>query len=195
MDKNHFLVCIKIPPLKRTVLINGLIAGVIVSVITVGINPLVENGTINYDAGVLLGYASMIVAFTTIFFGIRKYRDHVLTGVISFGRAFKVGILITLVASGIYASAWDIYYRSSTTDFTERYTQQYLDKMEAEGATSEEIASMRTEMDAFNEMYKNPVVRFGITLMEILPVGLAISLLSAAILSKTHLQKQGNSRG
>jgi hypothetical protein len=39
-------------------------------------------------------------------------------------------------------------------------------------------------MDALWESYKNPVIRFGFTLMEIVPVGLVLTLISAGLLRK-----------
>lgn len=170
--------------MKKIVLINGLIAGLIVSVIMIATRPLVGKETMRHDGGVMIDYASMVIAFTAIFIGIKRYRDRVLNGVISFLQAFKVGIMIALVASLIYAVAWDIYYRTVQSDFTHRYTEQYLRTMEHNGASAEEIASMRGQMEDFNEMYENPFIRFGITLMDILPVGLIITTLSAALLSR-----------
>lgn len=46
---------------------------------------------------------------------------------------------------------------------------------------------MRIEMENFYELYKNPLIRFGVTLTEILPVGLVLTLLSAAILRKREI--------
>jgi hypothetical protein len=173
--------------MTRIILINGLIAGVIVSALMLVSHPLIENGTISYDNGMWVGYASMVLALSMIFVGIKTYRDHVLRGVISFGRACKVGLLITLVASVIYAFTWDIYYRVAAEDFTEKYTEHYLEKMQNEGASQEEIRSMETEMENFNKLYENTFIRFGITLMEILPVGIVITLLSAAILRRREV--------
>ena len=170
--------------MKRIVLVNGVIAGLIVSGIMVIIHPLIEDGTIGYDNGTFVGYASMVLALSMIFAGIKTYRDQVLKGAISFGEAVKVGLLITVVASVMYAVTWDIYYRVAASDFSEKYAAHYIEKMEKEGASQEEIASMRTEMEAFNEMYRNTFIRFGITLIEIVPVGLIITLISAAILKR-----------
>jgi hypothetical protein len=39
-------------------------------------------------------------------------------------------------------------------------------------------------MDDFKMMCRNPAIRFGMTLMEILPVGIIITLISAALLRK-----------
>lgn len=173
--------------MKKIVLINGIIAGLIVSGIMIISHPLIDDGTLSYDSGMLVGYASMVLALSMVFVGIKSYRDHVLRGVISFGKAFKIGLLITLIASLMYAVTWDIYYRVAARDFSEKYAAHYIDKMEKEGASAGEISAMRLEMQEFNVLYENAFVRFGITLMEILPVGLVVTLLSAAVLRKREV--------
>ena len=176
----------KISIMKKIVIVNGVIAGLIVSGIMVISHPMIEDGRIGYDNGQLVGYASMVLALSLIFFGIRTYRDQVLNGIISFGQAVKVGLFITLVASVMYAITWDLYYRVAASDFSEKYTAHYLEKMEKEGASQEEISSMRTHMEAFNELYENTFVRFGITMIDIVPVGLVITLISAAFLKRSR---------
>jgi hypothetical protein len=168
--------------MKRIVIINGLIAGVIVSAMLVITQPLLEKGILNYENGTIVGYTSMVVALSLVFVGIKSYRDQHLKGSISFGQAFKVGILIALIASVVYALSWEVYYNIAASDFMDKYTQHYLAKMKEEGASDAEIIQMRMEMEKFNEQYKNPIVRFGVTLVEILPVGLLITLISAALL-------------
>jgi hypothetical protein len=69
-------------------------------------------------------------------------------------------------------------------------SEHYYGEMKAGGATEAELAQTKE----FMEMYKNPVVRFGVSLTEILPVGILISLLSAGLLSrKNFLSKQQSS--
>ena len=38
------------------------------------------------------------------------------------------------------------------------------------------------QVETWKEWYKNPLLRFGLILMEIVPVGIVITLISAAIL-------------
>jgi hypothetical protein len=171
--------------MKKIILTNGLIAGVIVSIMFPITWPLMEKGILNFDNGMIFGYGSMLIAFSMIFFGVKTFRDQHQGGVITFGKAFQIGILITVIASVMYALSWEVCYHTIATDFTEKYTTRYLDKMAEEGATSVEIAAKKTEMENFNEMYKNPIVRFAFTAgMEIFPVGLLITLISAALFRK-----------
>ena len=126
------------------------------------------------ENGELVGYSTMIVALSLIFFGIKSYRDNHLQGSITFGKALKVGLLITLIASLIYAITWEVIY-NTMTDFVTQMGDKYFEKLKAEGSTQAEI-------DEYKAIYENPFIRFAMTLMEIAPVGILISLLSAGLL-------------
>ena len=172
--------------MKKTVLTYGPIAGVII-VLLMSLFIGLMGKEQDYQMGEILGYASMIVALSTIFVGIRKYRDDELGGIITFGKAFQVGLLITLVASAIYVAAWMFYSAGGGADeMMTAYLDQMVEKMEASGATQAEIDAKVSEMEQFQEMYKNPIVKIGITFLEIFPVGLIISLIAAGLLRKTE---------
>jgi hypothetical protein len=136
--------------------------------------PLYEKGILTMENGELVGYSTMIVALSLIFFGIKSYRDNHLEGSITFGKALKVGLLITLIASLIYAITWEII-SNTMQDFVTQMGDKYSEKLKAEGSTQAEI-------DEYKAIYENPFIRFAMTLMEIAPVGILISLLSAGLL-------------
>lgn len=172
--------------MKKTVLTYGPIAGVVI-VLLMALFIGIMGKEQDFQVGEILGYASMIVALSTIFVGIRKYRDDELGGMITFGKAFQVGLLITLVASAIYVAAWMFYSAGGgANEMMTAYLDQMVEKMEASGATQAEIDAKVSEMEQFQEMYKNPIVKIGITFLEIFPVGLIISLIAAGLLRKTE---------
>ena len=82
--------------MKKTVLTFGLISGfIMIAMMTLS---LVFSERIGFGHSMTLGYTILIAGSVLVFFGIRSYRENVGGGQISFGRAFAVGILITLVA-------------------------------------------------------------------------------------------------
>jgi len=170
--------------MKKIVLIYGLIAAAI-TIVPMTLFNMLSGDEFDFKLGEIVGYASMIIALSTIFIGVRKYRDEELGGVISFGKAFQIGLLITLVASFIYVASWMLY---STTGGAEEmmtaYMDQTIEQLRASGATETEVSSKISEMESFQEMYKNPIVKIGITFLEIFPVGLIISLIAAGLLRK-----------
>jgi hypothetical protein len=170
--------------MKRNILIYGSIAGVVVSVLMlITVNTLSHcKGNVSYDTSMLIGYASMLIAFSLVFVGIRNYRDKYNGGVISFGNAFKIGILIVLIASTIYVFAWLIDYFFFIPDFLEKYSTQMLDKLRASGASPLAIDKQIKESASLAIMYKNPFFNAMMTYVEILPVGLVVTLISSLIL-------------
>jgi hypothetical protein len=146
--------------------------------------PLVMKDIIKLDGSELLGYTTMVVALSMVFFGIKSYRDNHKNGVITFWEGCKIGLLVTLIASVMYALAWELCYTFIADEFTQKMTEGYLAKLESGGATASEVEEAKKEWDTMWEMYKNPIIRFGFTLMEIVPVGILLTLISAGILRK-----------
>ncbi len=172
--------------MKKNILIHGLIAGVLVSTfMLISINYFSHcEGNVDFNTSMLIGYASMLIAFSLVFVGTRNYRDKYNGGVISFGKAFKVGILIVLVASTIYVVAWLIYFFLFDSGFLEKYSTQVINDLKTSGASQAEIDKQTKEMAEFGEMYKNPFFNALMTYVEILPVGLIVTLISSLILKR-----------
>lgn len=172
--------------MTKIVLIFGLISGAIAGGLMWILMGTVNTGSIDFDNGMIWGYATMIIALSLVFFGIKSYRDNH-GGKISFVKGLQVGILISLISAVCYAAAWELYYPRIGDEFMQKYTTYYLDKMKKEGASDAEIEKARTESEQFMEMYKNIFVRFAMSLMEILPVGVIVTLLSAILLRRKEL--------
>ena len=173
--------------MKKIILTYGLIAGAIVSAMMLITMPLYNSGVLKIENGEILGYTTMVIALSLIFFGIKSFRDKHSNGAITFGRGLAIGLLITLIASFMYAASWEITLKTMKGDFVEMYAEKALAKAKQNGTNQEGITKIEKQMDDLALMYKNPFLRFSITLMEIAPVGILISLLSAALLRKKEL--------
>jgi len=171
--------------MKKVILIYGLIAGSIVAAMMFITMPMYQSGALNLDNGEWVGYTTIVVALSMVFFGIKSYRDNHSNGSISFVKGFKVGILITLIACIMYGLAWEVSYSQIGDDFMKKINEKYYAEMVAKAATEKELQEAKKQWDSFSEMYKNPLFRFGFTVfVEIFPVGLIITLVSAGILRK-----------
>ncbi len=167
--------------MKKIVLTYGIIGGVIVSAmmwLTLG------SGEHDFDNGMWIGYTTMVIALSTIFFAVKAYRDKHLGGSITFGKAFLMGLYITLIASTMYVASWLVLSATTEQDFMQAYYEHEKAQMESSGLPAGKVEAKLQEMREFQEMYKNPVVKVGFTYMEILPVGLLVSVLCAAILKR-----------
>ena len=169
--------------MKKLVLTYGIIGGLVVASMLI-ITTTIYHQSGNIEGGAIYGYDSTLLAFSLIFFGIKKYRDQNNDGKITFGTAFKMGFLITLIASTIYVITWLIDYYYFMPDFMEKYAEQTITKLRNEGAAQDVIEKTTKDMANFAEWYKNPFFNAMITFAEILPVGLIVTLISAAILRK-----------
>ena len=141
-------------------------------------------GSVDYNTSMLIGYASMLISFSLVFVGIRNYRDKSNGGVISFGKAFRIGISIVGIASTFYVIAWLIDYFYFIPDFMEKYSAHMVNELKSSGASATEIENETKEMADFSRMYKNPFFNALITYIEILPVGLVVTLISSLILKR-----------
>jgi hypothetical protein len=172
--------------MKKNIIIYGLIAGIVVSILMLSsVNYLSHcEGNVDYGTSMLIGYASMIIAFSLVFVGIRNYRNNYTGGAISFGKAFKTGIMIVLIASTIYVIAWLIDYYFFIPDFMDKYAAHTLEELKTGGASQAEIDKQTKEMANMITMMKNPFFNAMMAYVEILPVGLIVTLISSLILKK-----------
>lgn len=168
--------------MKKIVLTFGLISGAITCAMMFATVPLI--GRVSFDKLEVVGYTTFVIAFLMVFFGIRSYRENVNGGRITFGRAIKVGLLITLLSCACYVIAWEIIYFKITPDFAEKYGNYMIEESRAAGASAEAIAAQREQVKSFKVMYDNPLYNAALTLLEPLPIGLLATLVSAAILRR-----------
>lgn len=169
--------------MKNTVIKYGLISGALISVMMMLTIPFHDQ--IGFETtGLVVGYTTMVLAFLLIYFGVRSYRDNLGGGTIGFGRALAIGVLIAAVSSLCYVATWEVMYYKFMPDFMDKYSAHEVNKARASGASEEQIAARKAEMEKFAVMYRNPLYNAAFTIMEPLPVGLVIALISAGVLSR-----------
>lgn len=168
--------------MKKTVLTFGIIAGVMISVL-MDSSLLIAN-KIGSGHSMLLGYTMMVASFLLVYFGIRSYRDNTLDGQIGFGRAFACGILITLITTVFYVGTWEIIYFNFIPHFMDGYFAAQIHKVQSSGHDPTTIAAQVAAIQHSQQLYQNPFVNMAYTFIEPLPVGLIITLISAAVLRR-----------
>lgn len=165
--------------MKKTVLTYGLISGVIGAALMLAHVPFMDGSS----KALIVGYAGIVLSSLLIFFGVRSYRENEGNGTISFGRAFAVGILIALISSACYVAAWEVVYFSKP-EIADHIFDKQVDDLKASGAPQEEIDEAAREIESFKKLYANPLANIAFTLLEPFPVGLLMTLISAAILRR-----------
>jgi small-conductance mechanosensitive channel len=169
--------------MKKNVITFGLIAGGIVACL------LAITTTLCYSDGqmhgsMLVGYATMLIAFSMIFVAVKNYRDKFNGGQISFGKGFMIGLYISLIASTFYVITWLVIYYRFMPDFMDRYATYTINQLKSSGASQQEINKQIAQMDTYKQLYKSPVWVILFTYMEILPIGLIVAATSALILKR-----------
>ena len=168
--------------MKKTILTFGLISGGVISVLMIATVPFGDRLGIGHSY--LVGYTTMILAFLLVYFGIRSYRDNLGDGHISFGKAFVIGISITLISSLCYVVTWEILYFKFMPDFMDKYGAYAIQKLQASGASAAAIQAKIEEIKRYKVLEDNPLTNAAMTFIEPFPVGLIITLASAAILRR-----------
>ena len=169
----------------RTILKYGVIAGLVVGGFMFA-TFLGFDGMPPLKYGMWIGYTTMLVALSAVFVGIKRHRDVDRGGVIGFWPAFGVGLGISFVAGIFYVVAWEAVQAVSGMDFATSYSQAMLESARTKGASAEALAKMSAEMAAFKLQYADPLFRLPMTFVEIFPVGVLVSLVSAALLRNSR---------
>ena len=166
----------------RNILVYGVIGGVIVGIPTFTI-PWQFANHIPDGMAMLIGYATMLIALTTVFLGIKHQRDAVQGGVIRFFPALGMGLAISVVAGIFYVLAWELVLAVTHMDFAGGYAKAMIAGSHAKGPA---LAKLVAEMEQFKRDYANPLYRMPETFTEIFPVGVLVSLISAVLLRNSR---------
>jgi hypothetical protein len=171
--------------MKKNIFIFGLVSGVILAafVLSISFFSNIFHGHIENE---IVGYSAMIIAFSFIYVGTRNFRDKYNQGMVSFGKAFLVGLGISLIGSTIYVGAWLIEYYCFMPDFMDKYSAALIQKAQQSGLSPEALQKRLDSINSMSRMYKNPIMVILFTYMEVLPVGIVISLITALILKRRN---------
>jgi hypothetical protein len=168
--------------MKKIVLTFGVISGILAA--TMMIANMLFIDSIGFDRALYLGYTVIVISFLFVYFGIRSYRDNVLGGRMSFAKGFQAGILITLISCLFYVGAWMVAYPRLFPDFGDKYAAYMVEEKRAIGASQAEIDDIAKQGEEIKRMLENPLINAAVTFTEPFPVGLLITLISAAVLRK-----------
>ncbi|MEO6759736.1 MAG: DUF4199 domain-containing protein, partial [Saprospiraceae bacterium] len=169
--------------MQKTILRYGLLSGAVAALLMV-VTALRIRANPDFENGYFYGYAGILLSMVFVFLGVRSYREQVNGGTISFGKGLQIGLLIALISGVFYALTWMVASEIWLPDFMAKFVDHSLAKLQASGADPAEIERQTATMRQYQEMYKNPLLKFGLTFLEPFPVGLLVALLSALILRK-----------
>jgi hypothetical protein len=170
--------------MTRIVLIFGAVAGVAVAVPMCLLVANSEHGSA--ATSYFVGYLIMLLALSLVFLGVKRLRDREFGGVIRFVPALLAGLGISAVASVIYVIGWEITLAVTDFAFIDSYSNAAIEAARASGASPAEMKAIIAKMDDFRRQYANPLFRLPVTFIELFPVGILVSLISAALLRNSR---------
>ena len=168
--------------MKKIVLVYGFLSGAVAAALMLTTMPFMDQ--LEGSTGYVVGYTGIILSGLLIFFGIRSYRENAGNGKITFGRGFKVGILIALISSSCYVATWQLICFKLSPGIVDRLFTGHIEQLKASGASPEAVEAETRKLDAAKKIYANPLTNAAVTFIEPFPVGLLITLVSAGVLRK-----------
>lgn len=176
--------------LRQIALTYGGVAGLIVCFAMFGSFLLLDQ---SYVFNELLGAVMMIPSFIIVVFGVKKFCDSTQPEVTRFTDGAIAGFSIVGVMSVIYAIGWEFYLYLTDYTFMDQYITNERILAEERGVHGAELALLQDQMQSAAEAYANPFFRFGITIMEIFPLGMLVALISVLLLRNPNLFKRSRS--
>ena len=176
--------------MKKVVITFGLLGGAVIAALVWSTATLVDRDMIGFERLEIVGYTSMLIALSMVFFGIKSFRDNYSGGSITFWKGMQVGMLISLIAGLVYWGS-AVSYGAANPGFEQRFMNKFTElkvgQLEQQGAPQEKIDAGKAEVQMMQTLFESPVLFFVICLVEILPVGFIVSLISAGLLRKREL--------
>lgn len=169
--------------MKKTALIFGLLSGAVSTAMMLVTLPFIEPA--RRSTADVLGYTSILLSALLVFFGIRSFRERA-GGWVTFGRAVAVGVSITLVSTLVYVAAFELMYFRIAPDFGERFAACMIEHARADGRSAQEIQEVADQARLLKRLYDHPATNAALTFATSFPIGLIVSLMSAAILRRTQ---------
>ena len=172
--------------MKKDVLKYGLLSGIALAILLALTVPFEHHTSARW--GLAIGYTIMVLSFLMVFVGVKHYRDNECRGSITFARALAAGVLMMLISCACYVAMWEVLMATVERNFAHEYTAGLVKRARNSGLQGAALEARIAEVRKFEAMYSNPLYSAAITLLEPLPVGMVMALVTAGVLRR----KQGD---
>ncbi|MEX0288779.1 MAG: DUF4199 domain-containing protein [Flavobacteriaceae bacterium] len=169
--------------MKNTVLRYGIYGGV--AICGLFLLSWFIGGELDYTTQEVIGYASMIVSLSFVYFGVRHFRDKENSGTINFKKALLVGVLISLITALAFGILDVIYVKFINPDFMTEYYDTLIAELR-ETLPPAEFEIERQKMESQREMFSNTFMSFLVMFLTVFVIGFIISLISALLLQRKN---------
>ncbi len=167
--------------MKNTVLRYGVLSAITICVLNLAGWFLGKN--LDYSIQEVIGYTGIVVALLFVFFGIKHYRDKENNGVVTFGKALLIGVLISLMAALAFGVLDVIYVKYINPDFMAEYYAHHVEQLKSTLSEAEFKIEFE-KLEAQKELFSNTFMSFFLMFITVFIIGFIISLLSGLILQR-----------
>jgi len=167
--------------MKNTVVRYGIYGAITICILF--LIALYAGKNLSFTAQEIIGYATIAISLVFVFFGIKHYRDHENDGVVSFGKALAIGVLISLFAAIAFGIIDVLYVTYMNPDFTAEYYATLGEQMKNSLPEAEYKLKLE-DLEAQKELFSNPFMSFLLMSSTVLILGFIISLISGVILQR-----------
>ncbi|MFD2566982.1 DUF4199 domain-containing protein [Pseudotenacibaculum haliotis] len=167
--------------MKKTVLRYGSYGGITLAVLFV-LGLYIGQG-LDYSVREVIGYTTMILSLSFIFFAIKHQRDKENEGIISFGSSLKIGVLISLIVALVFGVINLVYVEIINPEFTAEYYAHMVEKYRNSLSEVDFQAKLK-ELEAQKELFSSTFMSTLIMFMTVFVLGFIISLISALFLQR-----------
>jgi len=167
--------------MKKTILRYGMYGSITLAILfSLG---LYIGQFLDYTSREVIGYATMVVSLSFIFFAIRHYRDKENNGVVTFKQALKIGVLISLIVALVFGIIDVIYIEFVNPEFMAEYYTHYVAEYKSTLSAAEFQEKLK-ELEAQKELFSSTFMSFLLMSMTVFVLGFIISLISTIFLQR-----------
>lgn len=170
--------------MKKTVFKWGSISGLFLLISFLGTSFLHSHDNPNYEIGEIVGWTLIVLSLSCIVLGILAYRKEN-SGVISFGTALKLGMIIALFPTVAFVLYNWLYVTFIDPDFTETYYAYQLEKAEAM-MDPMDFEAYKLQTEAEKEMFASPAMQAIVYFITNYLIGFIVSLIAALALKRKY---------
>ena len=136
----------------------------------------------DFMASEVVGHVFILLSLVFVFLGMKQYRE-TNGGHLSYWKAVKIGLLITIFPAVTFGLYNLLYVEVIDPEFMANYTNQIIADRSI-GKTAEEANEIKKTVMAEHEMFSNPAIQFGVMFLSVFVMGIMVSLVSGFFVKK-----------
>lgn len=158
------------------------VIGSLVMILGVMIPFWIWGNTFDLKWGEVAGYASMILAMTAIYFGIKAYKNE-LDEVLTFKKAFVFGLFVDFIAALVFGIFSFVLYKWISPDFMEVYYNHSLEQIRnSQELSADQISQQLAQLEGMKDQMLSPGFGGVLMFITVFPIGLVMTVISSFVL-------------